>query len=172
MYDYPFRVPAKFSLIIRSLVTQEGLALSLDPNFKIVEVSYPYVAQRLLTGETPQMRRRLIEVLFKDGKFQWERLENMIAIARSDQNFDLLPTAQLGLQYLLSEEGQFLRRELLLALTEDDQLHGAEIQSLWNLVKDDLPPERLFNVALNALSTISSDGIGAILPKAPAVSSK
>ncbi|AOX03870.1 hypothetical protein BJP34_34535 [Moorena producens PAL-8-15-08-1] len=172
MYDYPFRVPAKFSLIIRSLVTQEGLALTLDPNFKIVEVSYPYVAQRLLTGETPQMRRRLIEVLFKDGKFQWERLENMIAIARSDQNFDLLPTAQLGLQYLLSEEGQFLRRELLLALTEDDQLHGAEIQSLWNLVKDDLPPERLFNVALNALSTISSDGIGAILPKAPAVSSK
>ncbi|NET82450.1 MAG: AarF/ABC1/UbiB kinase family protein [Moorea sp. SIO1F2] len=172
MYDYPFRVPAKFSLIIRSLVTQEGLALSLDRNFKIVEVSYPYVAQRLLTGETPQMRRRLIEVLFKDGKFQWERLENMIAIARSDQNFDLLPTAQLGLQYLLSEEGQFLRRELLLALTEDDQLHGAEIQSLWNLVKDDLPPERLFNVALNALSTISSDGIGAILPKAPAVTTK
>ncbi len=172
MYDYPFRVPAKFSLIIRSLVTQEGLALTLDPNFKIVEVSYPYVAQRLLTGETPQMRRRLIEVLFKDGKFQWERLENMIAIARSDQNFDLLPTAQLGLQYLLSEEGQFLRRELLLALTEDDQLHGAEIQSLWNLVKDDLPPGRLFNVALNALSTISSDGIGAILPKAPAVSTK
>ncbi|NEO94097.1 MAG: hypothetical protein F6K56_29410, partial [Moorea sp. SIO3G5] len=73
----------------------------------------------------------------------------------------------LGLQYLLSEEGQFLRRELLLALTEDDQLHGAEIQSLWNLVKDDLPPGRLFNVALNALSTISSDGIGAILPKSP-----
>lgn len=172
MYDYPFRVPAKFSLIIRSLVTQEGLALTLDPNFKIVEVSYPYVAQRLLTGETPEMRRRLIEVLFKDGKFQWERLENMIAIARSDQNFDLLPTAQLGLQYLLSEEGQFLRRELLLALTEDDQLHAAEIQSLWNLVKDDLPPGRLFNVALNALSTISSDGIGAILPKAPPVTTK
>ncbi|HEY9847755.1 MAG TPA: AarF/ABC1/UbiB kinase family protein, partial [Candidatus Caenarcaniphilales bacterium] len=27
MYDYPFRVPAKFALIIRSLVTQEGVAL-------------------------------------------------------------------------------------------------------------------------------------------------
>ena len=33
MYEYPFRVPAKFALIIRSLVTQEGLALSLDPDF-------------------------------------------------------------------------------------------------------------------------------------------
>jgi len=166
MYDYPFRVPAKFALIIRSLVTQEGLALTLNPDFKIVEVSYPYVARRLLTGESPQMRRHLIEVLFKDGKFQWQRLENMIAIARSDHNFDLLPTAQLGLQYLLSDEGRFLRRQLILALTEDDRLHTEEVQRLWNLVKDDLKPGRLFNVALSALSEISAEGVAAILPTA------
>ncbi|GET38753.1 ABC1 kinase family protein [Microseira wollei] len=152
MYDYPFRVPAKFALIIRSLVTQEGLALSLNPQFKIVEVAYPYVAKRLLTGETPQLRRRLIEVLFKDGKFKWQRLENMIAIARTDNNFDLLPTAQLGLQYLLSQEGSFLRRQLLLALTEDDRLHTAEVRRLWDLVKDDLKPAQLFNVALSVVA--------------------
>lgn len=35
MYEYPFRVPAKFALIIRSLVTQEGIALSLNRNFKL-----------------------------------------------------------------------------------------------------------------------------------------
>ena len=172
MYEYPFRVPAKFALIIRSLVTQEGLALSLNPNFKIIEVSYPYVARRLLTGESPEMRRHLIEVLFKDGKFQWERLENMIAIARSDQNFDLLPTAQLGLQYLLSDEGRFLRRQLLLALTEDNRLHTEEVQRLWNLVKDDLKPRRLFDVALNALSEISTEGVAAILPLATTLQTK
>ncbi|MBD1841206.1 MULTISPECIES: AarF/UbiB family protein [unclassified Coleofasciculus] len=164
MYDYPFRIPAKFALIIRSLVTQEGLALSLNPNFKIVEVAYPYVARRLLTGESPEMRRRLIEVLFKDGKFQWQRLENMIAIARSDDNFDLLPTAQLGLQFLLSEEGQFLRRQVLIALTEDDRLHTEEVRRLWNLVKDDLKPSRLFNVALGALTELSTEGVAALLP--------
>lgn len=169
MYDYPFRVPAKFALIIRSLVTQEGLALSLNPNFKIVQVSYPYVAQRLLTGESPEMRRHLIEILFNDGKFQWERLENMIAIARSDQNFDLLPTAQLGLQYLLSDEGKFLRRQLVLALTEDDRLHTQEVQRLWNLVKDDLKPGRLFNVALTSLSEISAESVASILPLATAL---
>ncbi len=156
MYDYPFRVPAKFALIIRSLVTQEGLALSINPNFKIVEIGYPYVARRLLTGETPEMRRRLLEVLFKDGRFQWERLENMIAIARSDGNFDLLPTAQLGLQYFMSTEGQFLRRQLLLALTEDDRLHTAEVQRLWDLVKDDLQPVRLFNAAWGTLAEFSA----------------
>ncbi|WP_253188129.1 AarF/ABC1/UbiB kinase family protein [Leptolyngbya sp. 'hensonii'] len=164
MYDYPFRVPAKFALIIRSLVTQEGLALSLNPAFKIVDVAYPYVAQRLLTGESPHLRRRLLEVLFKNGKFQWNRLENLIAIARSDTSFDLLPTAQLGLRYLLSDEGHFLRRQLILAITADDRLHTAEMQRLWNLVKDDLEPGRLFNVALGAITGASLAGAASLLP--------
>ena len=156
MYEYPFRVPAQFALIIRSLVTQEGIALSLNPNFKIVEVAYPYVARRLLTGETPELRRRLLNLLFKDGKFQWQRLESLIAIARADENFDLLPTAQLGLQFLLSQEGKFLRQQLVLALTEDDRLHTIEIQRIWNLVKDDLKPNRLFDVAVGALTELSA----------------
>lgn len=164
MYEYPFRVPAKFALIIRSLVTQEGLALTMNPNFRIVEVGYPYVARRLLTGETPQLRRRLIEVLFKDGKFQWNRLENLIAIARTDNSFDLLPTAQLGLQYLLSDEGKFLRRQLVLALTEDDRLHTEEVQRLWNLIKEDLKPAEIFNAALGALRGFSTEGAAALLP--------
>jgi hypothetical protein len=96
----------------------------------------------------------------------------MIAIARSDQNFDLLPTAQLGLQYILSDEGQFLRRQLLLALTEDGRLHTEEVQRLWNLVKDDLKPGRLFNVALSALGEISSESVAAILPLAIALKTK
>ena len=166
MYEYPFRVPAKFALIIRSLVTQEGIALSLNPNFKIVEVAYPYVARRLLTGDSPGLQRRLLNVLFKDGKFQWQRLENLIAIARTDNNFDLLPTAQLGLQYLLSDEGKFIQRQLLLALTEDDRLHTEEVQRLWNLVKDDLKPNRLLNLAIGILTEFSRESAAAILPTA------
>jgi predicted unusual protein kinase regulating ubiquinone biosynthesis (AarF/ABC1/UbiB family) len=166
MYEYPFRVPAKFALIIRSLVTQEGIALSLNPNFKIVEVSHPYVAKRLLTGESPQLRRRLLNVLFKNGKFQWQRLENLIAIARTDGNFDVLPTAKMGLEFLLSDEGQFLRRQLVLALTEDDRLHTEEVQRLWFLVKDDLKPNRIFNVAMGLLTDLSRESVAAILPKA------
>ncbi|MEB3215634.1 MAG: AarF/ABC1/UbiB kinase family protein [Nostocales cyanobacterium 94392] len=166
MYEYPFRVPAKFALIIRSLVTQEGIALTLNPNFKIVEVGYPYIARRLLTGESPALRRRLLNVLFKDGKFQWQRLENLISIARTDQQFDVVPTARMGLQYLLSEEGKFLRRQLVLALTEDDRLHTDEVQRLWDLVKDDLPPNQLLNVAVGILTELSRESVAAILPKA------
>lgn len=164
MYEYPFRIPAKFALIIRSLVTQEGLALSLNSNFRIVEVAYPYVARRLLTEESPEFRRRLIEVLFKDGKFQWHRLENLIAIARTNESFDIFPTAQIGIQYLLSDEARSLRRQLVLALVEDDRIHTEEVQRLWNLIKGDLQPERIFNAALGALTEFSAERAASFLP--------
>jgi predicted unusual protein kinase regulating ubiquinone biosynthesis (AarF/ABC1/UbiB family) len=164
MYEYPFRLPAKFALIIRSLVTQEGLALSLNPDFKIVEVSYPYVSQRLLTGESPQLRRRLLDVLIKDGKFQWQRLENMIEIASSDASFDILPTARLGLQYLLSEEGKYLRQQLLIALTEGDRLHTDEVQRLWSLIQDDIKPQKILDFAFNTFRQISAESVAAIIP--------
>jgi predicted unusual protein kinase regulating ubiquinone biosynthesis (AarF/ABC1/UbiB family) len=168
MYEYPFRLPAKFALIIRSLVTQEGLALSLNPDFKIVEVSYPYVSQRLLTGESPQLRRRLLDVLIKDGKFQWQRLENMIEIASSDDSFDILPTARLGLQYLLSEEGKYLRQQLLMALTEGDRLHTDEVQRLWSLIQDDIKPQKILDFAFNTFRQISAESVMAIIPSATA----
>lgn len=164
MYDYPFRVPAKFALIIRSLVTQEGLALSLNRDFKIVEIAYPYVSRRLLTGETPALRRRLLEVLFKNGHLQWNRLENMIAIARSDSNFDLLPTAGLGLRYLMSEEAAYLRQQILLALTEDDRIHTEEVQRIWALVKDEISPSRIFGVAWDVLADYSIDQAAKLVP--------
>lgn len=169
MYEYPFRLPAKFALIIRSLITQEGLALSLNPTFKIIDLAYPYVARRLLAGESPELKRRLIEVLFKDGKFQWDRLENLIVIARTDTKFDILPTAQLSLQYLLSDEGQYLRRQLVLALVEDDRLHTQEVQRLWNLIKDDIKPDRLFSAALGALAGFSGERTAALLPSMAAL---
>jgi predicted unusual protein kinase regulating ubiquinone biosynthesis (AarF/ABC1/UbiB family) len=138
MYEYPFCLPAKFALIIRSVITQEGVALSLNPDFRIVQVAYPYVAKRLLTDESESLRRRLLEILFKNDRFQWHRLENLLTIARSDGELDIIPTAQNGLRYLLSEEGKYIRNRILLALTEDNRLHIGEIFKLWNLVKPEI----------------------------------
>lgn len=143
VYEYPFRIPAQFALIIRSLITQEGIALSLTPNFKIVEVAYPYVARRLLTGESPRLRQRLVEVLFKGGQFQWHRLENLLRIAGTGDNLDLLPAAQLGLQSLLSRDGSFLREKLVQALTEDDRLHVQEIARIWELLRPSIKPREI-----------------------------
>lgn len=149
MYHYPFQVPPNFALVIRSLVTLEGVALSLYPPFKIVAVAYPYVARRLLTDESPGLRQRLIQVLLKDGKFRWNRLENLIRIAQVDGDLDLVPTAQVGLRYLLSQEAKGLRQQIVLALTEDDRLQVEPVQRLWELVKPKLTPDRLWQVAVD-----------------------
>ncbi|MEN9221114.1 MAG: AarF/ABC1/UbiB kinase family protein [Thermostichus sp. BF3_bins_97] len=151
MYRYPFQVPPHFALVIRSLVTQEGVALSLYPQFRIVGVAYPYVAKRLLTDESPRIRERLLQVLIKEGKFRWNRLENLIQIARSDGGLDLVPTAQMGLRYLMSEEARTLRRQLVLSLTEDDRIHFEELQRLWHLLSPEISPTRLWQATLGSL---------------------
>ena len=46
----------------RSLLTQEGICLQLQPGFHFLEVAYPYVARRLLTDEDPALRDRLFQV--------------------------------------------------------------------------------------------------------------
>ena len=46
----------------RALLTQEGICLTLSPEFHFLEVAYPYVARRLLTAEDPILRERLFQV--------------------------------------------------------------------------------------------------------------
>ena len=146
MYDYPFRVPARFALIIRAVVSQEGLALRLDPGFKIINVAYPYVARRLLAGDTSEMREKLLEVLFDpQGRLRIERLENLLAVVEADQSGGtaLLPVAGAGLKLLLGQEGGSLRQRLLLTLVRDDRLNTEDLSSLLRLLQRTFGPQRL-----------------------------
>ena len=146
MYDYPFRVPARFALIIRAVVSQEGLALRLDPGFKIINVAYPYVARRLLAGDTSEMREKLLEVLFDpEGRLRIERLENLLAVVEADQSGGtaLLPVAGAGLKLLLGQEGSSLRQRLLLTLVRDDRLNTEDLRSLLRLLQRTFGPQRL-----------------------------
>ncbi|KAK7390182.1 hypothetical protein VNO78_25481 [Psophocarpus tetragonolobus] len=109
LYQYPFNVPAYYALIFRSLTVLEGLALYADPNFKVLAASYPYFAKRLLTDPNPYLRDALIELLFKDGKFRWNRLENLLAQGRKDRDFSAKEALQPVLKVLLSPDGEVLR---------------------------------------------------------------
>lgn len=113
MYEYPFRVPAYYALIIRSLVTLEGIAINVDPNFKVLSKAYPYVAKRLLTDPAPELRASLRDLLFKDGRFRWNRLENLLRNARSSSDYDLTQVVDQTLDFLLSERGAFIRDRLV-----------------------------------------------------------
>ncbi|XP_019054902.1 PREDICTED: uncharacterized aarF domain-containing protein kinase At1g79600, chloroplastic isoform X2 [Nelumbo nucifera] len=109
LYQYPFNVPAYYALILRSLTVLEGLALYADPDFKVLAASYPYFAKRLLTDPNPYLRDALIELLFKDGRFRWNRLENLIVQGRKDRDFSAKDALQPVLKLLLGPGGEELR---------------------------------------------------------------
>ena len=55
-FDYPFRIPPYFALIIRAIGVLEGIALVGDPEFALVDEAFPYISKRLLTDESPRLR--------------------------------------------------------------------------------------------------------------------
>lgn len=113
MYDYPFRVPAYYALIIRSLVTLEGIAITVDPDFKVLSKAYPYIAKRLLTDPAPELRASLRDLLFKQGNFRWNRLENLMVNARDSEDYDLDTVLNQAVEFLFSERGDFIRDRLV-----------------------------------------------------------
>ncbi|MCM1982435.1 ABC1 kinase family protein [Lyngbya confervoides] len=109
MYEYPFRVPAYYALIVRSLLSMEGIAIGVDPDFKVLSAAYPYVAKRLLTDSSPELRESLRDLLLKDGSFRWNRLENLLRNAQNIQDYDLGATLNQAMDFLFSERGEFIR---------------------------------------------------------------
>lgn len=118
MYRFPFRVPPYYALIIRSLVTLEGIALSVDPDFKILGAAYPYFARRLMEDPDPQLRQSLKEMLFDGDAFRWTRLENLVASAASQAQLDLDTLLDQVLDFLFSPNGGMLRNQLVDALVD------------------------------------------------------
>ena len=160
MFDYPFRVPARFALIIRAVVSQEGLALRLDPQFRIIAVAYPYVARRLLAGDTQEMREKLLEVIFDgEGRLRLDRLENLLAVVGQDApapGRELLPVAGAGLRLLLSRDGADLRKRLLLTLIRDDRLHTDDVRALFGLLGRTFGPGRIAGGLLQQLNPLAA----------------
>jgi len=157
MYSYPFRVPSRFALIIRAVVSQEGLALRLDPEFKIIRIAYPYIAKKLLTDDSDEIVNILLQVIFdKEGKIQVEKLESLLNILFKDSidiNSDLIPVANASLKLFLSEKGSRVRKNLLLSLVKDDKLEFKDAEKLLNLFRETFSPAK---IAKNAVKNIIS----------------
>ena len=118
MYRFPFRVPPYYALIIRSLVTLEGIALSVDPDFKILGAAYPYFARRLMEDPDPQLRNSLKEMLFDGDIFRWQRLDNLISSAASGSQLDLEGLLDQVLDFLFSPKAGLLRNQLVEAAVD------------------------------------------------------
>jgi len=157
MYSYPFRVPSRFALIIRAVVSQEGLALRLDPEFKIVSIAYPYIAKKLLTDNSDEIVNILLEVIFdKNGRMQIDKIESLLNILFKDSvdiNSDLIPVANASLKLISSQKGSEVRKNFLLSLIKNDKLEFEDAEKLFNLLKDTFSP---FKLAKSAVKKIIS----------------
>ena len=146
MYKFPFRVPPYYALIIRSLVTLEGIALSVDPDFKILGAAYPYFAQRLMEDPDPQLRESLKEMLFEGEAFRWTRLENLVASAASQAELDLDTLLDQVLDFLFSPNGGMLRSQLVDAVVDRvDALGWLTVQRLGRQLPRALQPALITN---------------------------
>ena len=127
MYKFPFQLPPYYALIIRSLLTLEGIALSVDPDFKILGAAYPYFARRLMEDPDPQLRESLKEMLFDNKQFKWDRLEDLLSNAAKQTNLDLEKLLDEVINLLFSPKGGFLRDEIINGLTSQIDLIGLKL---------------------------------------------
>ena len=141
MYKFPFRVPPYYALIIRSLVTLEGIALSVDPEFKILGAAYPYFARRLMEDPDPQLRQSLKEMLFDGDAFRWSRLEDLVSSAASQAQLDLDTLLDQLLDFLFSPKAGLLRNQLVEATVDRlDALGWSTMQRLGRRLPRGLQP--------------------------------
>ena len=144
MYKFPFQLPPYYALIIRSLLTLEGIALSVDPDFKILGAAYPYFAKRLMEDPDPQLRESLKEMLFDKKQFKWDRLEDLLSNAAKQTNLDLEKLLDEVINLLFSPKGGFLRDEIINGLTSQIDLISLK---LLKSVNNFLPKSIKLNVA-------------------------
>eukprot|EP01038_Epipyxis_sp_PR26KG_P010580 gene10580-14211_t len=96
----PFRLPPFYTMIIRSLTILEGLALFVDPNFRLVKGAYPFIARQILTEPSPEMNNMLKTILLtSEGRIKWDQLEKFISISSNADramsgDFSALKSAQ------------------------------------------------------------------------------
>mmetsp|Transcript_18510 Transcript_18510/g.43329 ORF Transcript_18510/g.43329 Transcript_18510/m.43329 type:complete len:865 (+) Transcript_18510:37-2631(+) len=78
-FEYPFKIPPYFALIIRAIGVLEGIALVGDPDFAIVDEAYPYLSKQLLTNPSDRLRATFRYMVYgREGVFDAERLIDLL----------------------------------------------------------------------------------------------
>lgn len=186
MYQFKFRIPSYFSLVVRSLTVLEGIALSSNPDYKVLSSSYPWIARKVLTDRSPQLRSTLKALLYKDGVFQINQLESLVTESLRSATTESLavkeettyasgnPIMKKILNFILSEQGDFVRETLLEEFAKGlDAWNRATFDSAAKSILLNVPPLRTVRYpslleeedvqnlsTLSRLSAIVAEGLG------------
>jgi predicted unusual protein kinase regulating ubiquinone biosynthesis (AarF/ABC1/UbiB family) len=85
IYEYPFRLPANFTYVMRALMTLEGIGIVTDPGFSFFETAKPFAREFMLRREGQMFRRLIIDKLTGrengNGGIAWSRVWKLTKMA-------------------------------------------------------------------------------------------
>ncbi|GBF89282.1 uncharacterized aarF domain-containing kinase, chloroplastic [Raphidocelis subcapitata] len=182
MYRFSFRIPPYYTLLVRSLSVLEGIALASDSDYKVLGAAYPWISRRLLTRPSPELKATLRRLLYKGGRFRFDRLEQLLEQAARARTSNPPPAAAAAaagpssgpgpiaagqargggggggggapLALLLSSEGSYVRE-----IVEDEAAKG--LDAAWRLAGDALASA----AAGRAAALLSAGPAAALLPR-------
>ncbi|XP_062019968.1 uncharacterized aarF domain-containing protein kinase At1g71810, chloroplastic [Rosa rugosa] len=151
MYKFKFRIPSYFSLVIRSLAVLEGVAIGSNPDYKVLGSTYPWIARKILTDNSPQLKSSLQALLYEEGVFRIDRLESLFAeslraktekamVGKQDDDANSGVLIKQILSFLLTEKGAFVKDILLQEFVKGlDALGLATLDSLTTVATTNVP---------------------------------
>ncbi len=122
---FPLAYDSYFVNSIRCIAMLEGLALRADKNFQVLNVVYPVIMTKILSGAPGSAYRRALDrvLLTPSGAYQWDKLDGMLQEVKLAQSEGSMPTESSLKNYdvdkkplddlLLSRRGGYLRRQLV-----------------------------------------------------------
>ena len=108
-YKFKFLLPSYFPLVVRAVASLEGVALSVDPNFKLVAAGMPVVLNQLLSDRRPAAQALLRELLLAPGgalrtdDTTRQILQVWLSAAKQSARADAISTGTVGLQSAVGE---------------------------------------------------------------------
>jgi predicted unusual protein kinase regulating ubiquinone biosynthesis (AarF/ABC1/UbiB family) len=85
VYEYPFRLPANFTYVMRALMTLEGIGIVTDPEFSFFETARPYAKEFMLRREGRAFRKLIFDKIAGrengNGGIEWSRVWKLTKMA-------------------------------------------------------------------------------------------
>ncbi|XP_072092581.1 uncharacterized aarF domain-containing protein kinase At1g71810, chloroplastic isoform X3 [Arachis hypogaea] len=102
------------------LAVLEGIAIGFNPDYKVLGSTYPWIARKVLTDSSPQLKASLETLLYKDGVFRVDRLESLLTeslraktekslVKQQPEGTDSRMAMKEILSFTLTEKGEYVR---------------------------------------------------------------
>jgi predicted unusual protein kinase regulating ubiquinone biosynthesis (AarF/ABC1/UbiB family) len=85
VYEYPFRLPANFTYVMRALMTLEGIGIVTDPGFSFFETAKPFAKEFMLRREGKVFREMIFNKLTGrengNSRIEWSKVWKLTKMA-------------------------------------------------------------------------------------------